>query len=207
MKYGIALIPNPDLIEYLIRLQDHLAPRVALAPALGTQTNLPHISLIQGLTGRRSAMQAMLGRLHGVLSAAGRPLDLSLTRITHVEIGWFFWKVAQDAVLLALHDRTFALSKPFLKPPATYDAEYITTYSEIERRNFLRYGYRYIGQAYKPHVTIGRSRVADPPTVLARLETYRRQHPIAMLQRFARLTLFGIGPNGAHQETVAAFEI
>ena len=204
-KIGIALIPSPEFIEFLITLQKVIQNHVKITPIFGRQQNLPHLTLLQGIPHETERVFDLFKELHALLKNKINPL--SMGNVSYVDIGWYFLQFANTPNLFDIHELTFQLFKEFLEPPSYYDAKNVSTYSGTEKDKFFKYGYRYIGIAYKPHITIGRSTEADKEYLLSLIKNFISQQKINNLQEFCQLTLYRLGKDGAHESTIEAYKI
>ena len=77
--------------------------------------------------------------------------------------------------------------------------EYLTP---LERYNHLTYSYRYMEDAYLPHITLGRFIADNPIEALQNCQKTWDRISIPSLQSADRLTVYMMGVNGAHAMTV-----
>ena len=80
-------------------------------------------------------------------------------------------------------------------------------YTASEILNYQKYGYRYIGQDFYPHFTLGQT--GDCLTSIA-LDKWIQSIPTQQLNisgRFVRLTLYRVGSHGSHSESVIDLKI
>jgi len=153
MMAGLALVPTVDEVRSLVRLQSVLSQHVRLAPVLGHPANMPHLTLVQGEFGDRVNFELILHTLREHHSAE-RFDRLKYDSIVIKEPSWLFLLTSRIAGLRGLHDRAFELSKPHLKPPPLQERK--PDYSEPEWARYVEWGYRYIGDSFLPHVTLGK---------------------------------------------------
>lgn len=193
---GIAIVFDEVFTATVAERQNRLVDEFNLQPPLSTVVNLPHITLLQiagasedGIEASRQAIAEIAGKV--------RPFPIHLESVVYQPEGWYFWVAARDDRLRALHDHFFDALKSHLHPPSA-QKKGIESYSAAERSAYTLYGYRYIGEAFFPHVTVGRSASGYSEVALLRC----RQIFEATTVVPARITLYKQGENGSHSATL-----
>ena len=76
----------------------------------------------------------------------------------------------------------------------------LSRFTDNERASYQRYGYRYTGDAYAPHMTLGRA----PEEVALDLVRTAPERVVALPKEwvFDRLSVYVMGQHGAHAETL-----
>lgn len=77
-------------------------------------------------------------------------------------------------------------------------------FTEGERASYARYGYRYTGEAYAPHITLGCTD-EDAAQELVRVAGERSSVPGSWI--FDRLSFYVMGEHGAHAQTLVEREL
>jgi len=114
--------------------------------------------------------------------------------VEYVERGWYFIGIESSQVV-SMHRRVFELLQDLLKPGIIRDRLSFDMYLPEEKDSFLRYGYRYTPNAYKPHITLGRTRSMTTIPRNELLESItKRILPHRLL--FDEVVVFEIGQNG-----------
>jgi hypothetical protein len=81
---------------------------------------------------------------------------------------------------------------------AAFDTSKDTSrFSPDERASFAEYGYRYTGDAYAPHITLGR---AEEDIALKLVASAPERTSMQKEWTFDRLTFYVMGEQGAHAE-------
>ncbi|MZE79710.1 2'-5' RNA ligase family protein [Streptomyces xinghaiensis] len=198
---GVALLPRADHLRAAVRLQRDIGGEVSLRPRLEPDGNLPHVTVFQGpfadsldpAEALESIGTAAAGNgLHGELS-------LSTTDVVYQPTGWLFLALERPPLLEALQEAALAALDRHLDR-AAFDRDKDTSrFTDDERASYERYGYRYTGAAYAPHVTLGR---AEENTALELVRTARDRAGLPKEMVFDRLSFYVMGEHGAHAETL-----
>ena len=202
---GIALIPDQSCLRELVRLQQAVRAIEPLQPILGEAEYLPHITLLQGDSAQPLGSIDLLETLAATILTM--QFQLSVTAVSYVRRGWYFLDVQPIQQLRLLHDMVFRACKDRLIPPSSFEATALAGYTYSHVDNFMKFGYRYIGDDYRPHVTIGRTRdkhisrndVELQAALSAAVETLRFS--------ISTVTSYRMGVNGGHLETLASIPV
>ena len=197
MNTGIAIVPEIKALHRLVELQRSLLQIASLSPLLGTEENLPHITLLQGKTVAPLCSHSELEYLASQLQTMSDGVSLRISQFEYIEGGWYFLKIHRDDWLQTLHDTAFAICRDRLIVDHNETNDFLG-YNEEQKQNHLQYGYRYIGTQFTPHFTIGRT-----------LDKKRSTHEEKFLEivnteisNFViypdRFTLYRMGENGSH---------
>ena len=208
IKLGLALIPSTSCIDRLIQNQQAALSIEPLVPQLGFKKNIPHITLLQGtFTNFEVVSQCLEALFHFIKSSSDVKLPLSflLDQIEYVDSGWYFLNTKDSTFLQSLHELSFKQLNSKMIVTNEDKSKDLSTYNDIERENFLKYGYRYIGKAYKPHITLGRT-PNKKPSVSEKELIKALAYPESMME-FQALTIYKFGPNGSHEETLKQITI
>ncbi|UYQ65623.1 2'-5' RNA ligase family protein [Streptomyces peucetius] len=198
---GVALLPRADHLRAAVQLQRDIGGETALQPPLHPDGNLPHVTVFQGpFAGSLDPAQA-LESIGG--SAAGGGLrgevSLSSTGVVYQPIGWLFLSLERPPRLEALQKAALAALDPHLDRAAFDGDKDVSRFTENERTSYERYGYRYTGDAYAPHITLGR---AEEETALELVRTAQDRVALPKEWVFDRLSFYVMGQHGAHAETL-----
>lgn len=197
---GIALRPTKNCSDRLVGTHRELAKTLGAEFLLDAENCIPHLSLVhvpevamsEGVT---SAFTSLGETLRQTLDQhiGSRLLSLESSGITYVSKGWFFLDFVTSQVVQAMHDASFAAMRPFFVPGRTPLSE-LSHYSPRERENYRRFGYRYIGEQYDPHITLLRSQSASSLGA-ERAREILTSYKLDRLE-FDEVFLFEIGPHG-----------
>ena len=129
---------------------DHLVD----PPRLGLARNLPHTSIMQcpffpeRLT--LDALQRIAGRMEGPLPRA------AFTAVCFKPRNWIFLKYAPTSGLAALQGAALDILRDGVDFAAIERRPSYAGYTALESENYERWGYRYVGEAFAPHITLAR---------------------------------------------------
>jgi len=197
---GVALIPVADDIEAAVALQERLA-RVhgtALEPALGPTGNLPHVTIYQGPMADTTDSAKILAEIKQE-AGLDAPVHTDATSIYHQPVGWIFLGLRTNDRLRQLQDVTMAAVRQHIDHDAVDLSKDESEYTELERLSYREHGYRYIGSAFKPHITLGHTdEVAAREIAAAGAEAAGER-----AWTFDRITFYVMGAAGAHSSIVA----
>lgn len=196
---GVALLPRADHMRTAIRVQQEVAGDQALHPPLTTDGNLPHTTVFQGPFLDSLAPELELGRICAEL-ALPREIGLGFTGIVHQPTGWVFLSLERPPLLEKLQDVVVGALEPHLDREAFAASKDTSRFTEGERASYARYGYRYTGPAYAPHITLGRTG-EDAAQALVRAAGEQLSVPGNWI--FDRLSFYVMGEHGAHAQILA----
>ncbi|MFF2538464.1 2'-5' RNA ligase family protein [Streptomyces cyaneofuscatus] len=200
---GVALLPRADHTRAAIRLQQSLGGDQPLQPPLSEDGNLPHLTVFQGPFEDGLDPERELARIKGALSLPDQ-LSLASVGIVHQPTGWLFMSVERPALLEKLQEVVLEGLAPHLDRQAFDTSKDISRFTEPERASFARYGYRYTGEAYAPHITLGRT---DEATALELVRTAPERTRVPAEWIFDRLSFYVMGEHGAHAEKLAELPV
>lgn len=140
-------------MEKIVLFQnEHLS--VLKGPKLSTEFPLPHTNILQ-CPFYADALDADLSeKLEQIWEGVGE-VSSQFGVIYPQPRGWFFLAVKRLAWLRELQSRVLSLLAPLVDASQIKSGDDIDLYTQQERKNFLRYGYRYVGESFRPHITLG----------------------------------------------------
>lgn len=207
MKFGIALVPCPKTIALIVELQQKIIPICPLEPILGSQQNLPHLTLLQGRFHNSLNWVDLIYSLRDYWRQQKYGQDFRVTQLEFKSPAWYFLILNQHEIFVDLHNFVFAGIKHHIYVTDADLNKDISAYSELEKINYLQYGYRYIGSAFHPHLTLGRSTNTNPDNGRYLVELFAAQHIIKFIIKFERITIYEMGDYGSHAATLYSVNI
>ena len=199
MRTGIAIIPRDEDIDSLVKLQEDIQKVEPLRPILGRKENLPHITLVQGSAEGPLCSCRELRSIAEIVQE--RQDEIVVGPVSHEPRGWYFLRVELTRWIKRAHDEAFRAVRHSMRPPPDDLSREIRHYTPPQKRNYLRYGYRYLGDEFSPHVTLGRTdnlnRSSHEGAIVKVVDrrSLRRVVP-------ARVTLFEVGEHGSHARPI-----
>lgn len=202
---GVALLPTMLDTEVAVKAQAKLREfaKVDLQPRLSYEGNLPHVTLWQGPLMRTTRASTLLSELHAT-TGIGSTIVLLAAGVRHQPRGWIFLMLERPLRLIEVQDAVLRHLVPNIDVAAIDTSRDMSTYSQSQRESYNRYGYRYVGSDFMPHLTLGRT---DEATA-ERVSSVYGELPESMQHwRFDRLSLYRMGEDGAHAETLAVRQL
>ena len=201
-KIGIALIPDSEAINRIVACQQAMRQVHPLAPILATEQNLPHITLIQGRFARAPIFFDLLEKLKVYLQSNKYSNQLSFSELYFRDGGWYYCLIAAAEILRTSHDFVFSSLRDnfvVLEEDRLLEKANI---SESVRRNWLSYGYGYIGEAFQPHITLGRTSDLGRCEQENKLSEIFNTYLAGYQTTIQSLTIYKLGENGCHSVTL-----
>ncbi|MFG2334915.1 hypothetical protein ACGFMM_35670 [Streptomyces sp. NPDC048604] len=195
---GVALLPSPAHQTAAIRLQNDVGGGLALHPPLSPDGNLPHVTVFQGPFLDSLDPSTELDR---IVTAVGtsRCIALASAGVVYQPTGWVFLSLERRPLLEKIQQTALEALTPHLDRAAFERSKDVSQFSDEERESFARYGYRYTGAAYAPHITLGRAE-ETVARELVRSVPGRVHVPEGWV--FDRFSFYVMGESGAHAEIV-----
>ncbi|WP_238360735.1 DUF1045 domain-containing protein [Iningainema tapete] len=195
------MVPSAETIESLVELQTKLLHICPLSPLLGTEQNLPHITLLQGRFRNPIDWVRLICELRDYCREQKYSLEFKDAKLEYKPPGWYFLTLnhpifyeAHKFVFERLQDLIFLTEEDRQKDTSNY--------SPLEKHNYLSYGYRYILDAFHPHITLGRSldcsRIRDEENLRHLIKSFTSNF-IGTIQM---ITIYELGENGSHAHTL-----
>lgn len=204
MKLGFALITEQPIFNRIIEIEKSIHARAGFFDYLGEKINLPHTTIFQGNVSDDLDFCNVAEKVAEKFVELLPLKRIELENIVYVPEGWYFWMWKKTDALMNLHRATLKEVEPFilLDPDRLKRNTGIMSKSEIE--GLKKYGYRYASDAYSPHITIGRS-TGKNEHILDELNGLFSELP--HISTIERLTVYKMGSNGTHAETLYEKEL
>lgn len=200
MRVGIALVPNPELQMGAITLRSTLEFVGLKGPELGLSENLPHVSLLQFDLAEVDQATSIIEQIH----KRGRPLiagsKLVFDRVVFHPPDWIFWCCERQEWLSEIQQVALSVCRPFMHQGAQH-ARRTDEMTTAEQASYREFGYRFVGEAFLPHITLGRLDEGASPTCLERVDPAVLR--FASTGSSAQITVYEVGPGGAHVRSLA----
>lgn len=197
---GVALLPARSDMERVIAFREAAGTDVN-GPMLGVGENLPHITLLQCPFREESLNRDNLAQIAcRVKARAG--LFWSLR---YQPVGWLFADVYVGANF-ALHDQHAALSvmEEHINRDEVRSNINTDGHTDHEAAMRLRYGYRYIGPSFQPHITVGR--MSEDGDINDRIASLYTESLAGTSVVFERIVFYRAGEFGSCAEVLEQIE-
>lgn len=212
MNIGFALILGESLFEAIIQMENQIHSQAKFHNSLSNENNLPHTTIFQGCFSDYVPYVAIAKQLasyykkevESYRKETGLNYCPTFSFVDYVEKGWYFYECIKNSVLQNLHDFTCTKVKPYLVLKPERMEQDTSFLSPMQIQGLEKYGYIYSGEAFRPHVTIGRADGFDE-TILKILNVKSESLPKQV--PFTRLTVYEMGPDGTHKNTLFEIEL
>lgn len=205
---GMALIPVKEHMKTFITFREQCGEHVT-GPHLGTTKNPPHVTILQCPFNLNQLNQTTLKTiLHQYSQTHPNQNYTSVyTNLYYQPVGWYFADINMKTWGTVL--QTIALNNletHIHNKAITIDNSY-TTMPPLEQHNQKQYGYRYMGEAYRPHITLG----ITPTSSQVKLPTHIQQLYKESLHNtpvhFDKAVFYIAGQHGAASEIIAELSL
>ena len=205
---GLALLPVKVDIERLVQFRESVDEFLD-PPRLSTDIGIPHVSIIQCPFNvsdlHEGRLNFILNRLRQAQSDLHPYADLGA--LYRQPKDWVFIETKfsgwiNDLQAIALH----ALEGRIVREAIALDRDF-TGYTYLEESNYRSYGYRYIGDAFRPHITLGKTSLDSEASLPKQLTAAYKSQLEARQITFDRLVSYKAGPSGSLIEVIAETNI
>jgi 2'-5' RNA ligase len=207
MKVGIALVPCCQTIQLMIEMQQKIISDNPLVPIWGNINNLPHITLLQGRFHHPINWINLVYNLQNYWQKQKYFEEFQITKLEYKTPGWYFLKLNNEHIFFDLHNFIFTSVKNLIYVTEEDLKKDISSYTDSEKINYIKYGYRYIGSGFNPHFTLGRiidnsidNRQSSWKGII---EFFATQNLIKIQQ----ITIYQVGNYGSHAATLYSVNI
>ncbi|MCC5619907.1 hypothetical protein [Nostoc sp. CHAB 5715] len=202
MKVGVAMVPSAQVNQYLVELQKEVMSFCSLRPLLGTEFNLPHITLLQGRFKNNFNWLNLISDLRDYCTQQKYSLEFKLSELEYQPPGWYFLTLSPNIMFCEAHRFVFEQLKDSMYLTQEDRQKDTTNYSNLEKENYCKYGYRYIGDVFHPHITLGRSidksRIQDEADMINTVKVFTSN----IVGTIQKITIYEMGENGSHANTL-----
>ncbi len=205
MRVGIALIPDAAFLEVPIGLRARMSDSDVFGPALGRESNLPHVSLLQADFRPGYDPTVILGEVDRFMAHDASVDELQFEEVVHHSPDWLFWLCRRDSWLVDLQGSVISACEAEIDTTLIDRSRARPELSDDERRAFMRYGFRFVGDAFLPHVTLGRVATGAAEHVVREANALRRS--VVSHSRVDYVTTYEVGEDGAHARTIASVSL
>jgi 2'-5' RNA ligase len=219
--YGFALLPDTGTQQKLIDFQQKHREFIGGA-ALGLDKNLPHVSLLQCPFDSEFDYLPIMKRIISNSLLVGSAFYSSVQEFIHENFtasftelyrypkNWLFAGVEQEAdTALSAHMGLQEILLNATKEHILYEQidkkRDISKYTDAERKSFLKYGYKYIGDAFRPHITLGL--VDDQSAPTPAIKDNFNEMFVGKRFAFDSLVFYKAGETGACAEVIHSTSI
>lgn len=197
-RAGIALLPDVETGSRIIQFAQRWRHEID-DPRPGLATNLPHVTVHQFPI---DDIRRLPLALDGVNPHRSDTPTSTMGTLAYQPVGWLFADVERQPWMDALQLEVVRRVDPLIDREALKTADELHGYTAPEAASYLRHGYRYVGQTYRPHITVGRTAANAlelPDPCRSTYDSEILGHTV----RFERLVIYRAGPFGSLVEIIA----
>ena len=122
-----------------------------------------------------------------------------------MDYGWYFYEVKNEKWLNDLHLNLLELIKNDIKLINIHKRLKDGKMSKIQAESIKKYNYRYAGDAYLPHLTLGRYDNGYNFNLMLYLDNNLTKSIKEV--SVSKITAYEVGPNGSHKKTLYEIEL
>jgi hypothetical protein len=194
----IVIMPTGELAKKAVILSEELRRFDTLFTLNRTTGPFPHASLY--MTQLKEADLASVKAILSDIAASTQPFDLAATRYGQTD-GYIDADYTRTAVLDRLQMAVVETINPIRDGMREKDTARMREATGKVRENLEQYGYRGVGELFRPHMTL--TRFADEKII----DTDSLPEPNEFSGRFVSLGLFEMGDNGTCARKIADFKL
>ncbi|MGF1540411.1 MAG: hypothetical protein ACFCU5_08160 [Pleurocapsa sp.] len=202
VKLGVAFIPDAETINTIIEFQQQISLFYPLKPVLGKDTNLPHITLLQGRFQEPINWLKLLSELRDYCQNQSFSLQVQLAELKYQSPDWLFLNFSRNLSLTATHKFIFERLKSNMFLTEIERQKDTTGYTQIEKINYFQYGYRYIEAAFCPHITLGKICYQSLEKNKLKINKIFRLLLLDLIATFSYVTVYELGEYGSHARSL-----
>lgn len=201
-RMGVGLIPDAHTCATLVGIRSMLTDYGVTGPLLGIDTNLPHVSLFQGEFSHAFEPWRVLEALQSYVRSSEVRMSMSWRCVTYYPVDWLFLLCDVTEELREAQRVVLDELEPHLLEDTIDSSRRLNGLTAAERESYSRYGYRYVGDAFLPHVTLGRVTEERASRAVAAAQAAVVAGRLSAPSRLGSATVYMMGPDGAHESTV-----
>lgn len=197
---NIVLLPSDQLAQQAISLSAALQTHAAYFQLDAARGPFAHVSLY--MTQCKIADLDAVQNVLAAIAADTPPIELTPQGYMQA-FGYIDIDYAPSAALTSVQQRVLDAVNPLRDGLRPKDAARLAQATGVERHNLETYGYRGVGELFRPHITLTRfvtSEPIDPVTILPDATTVAHGQATA-------LGLFEMGENGTCIRLIASFPL
>ncbi len=206
-RMGVGLIPDAHACATLISIRSMLTEYGVTGPVLGMDKNYPHVSLFQGEFSHTFEPSRVLEALRSYVCNSEARMRMSWRPVTYYPVEWLFLLCDVTTELREAQRVVLGEVEPHLVADTVDSSRGLDGLTVAERQSYLRYGYRYVGDAFLPHVTLGRVTEERASRAVAAAQAAVDAGLLSTPSRLGSGTVYIMGPDGAHESTVQEVDL
>lgn len=201
MNIGFALITAPPFFNKFVEIENELHAECNFHNELGEINNIPHTTIFQGSFSEGTDYIMISEKIAKKYREISTQMQLSFNQVLYVPDGWYFYMCEKNEILQTLHDYTLELCVNNIVLDENRLKRDLSKLPENQKEGILKYGYRYSGSAFSPHITIGRTNETEANSNTINLLS-NNLNKLSKTVPVKRITVYKMGTDGMHAETL-----
>ena len=205
---GMALLPTEETMETFISFREQCGNNVH-GPKLGKHSNVPHVSILQCPFNINQLSSTMLETIVNQFKQqhSNHVFTSHYTELYYQPVGWYFADIDMETWGTVLQNIALTNLQQHIDEKSIIIDDSYHFMPPLEQYNQKTYGYRYMGEAYRPHITLGVTPTGAetllPPTVKKLYEKFLYGTTV----NFDRAVFYIAGKHGAAEEIIAELSL
>lgn len=199
MKLGFAIITDKTFLENLTDTVNDIADEYGFFNKLGLEHNLPHTTLFQGEFPKDFDYHEVLRQIYAEMAKLNID-SLVFTNVEYIQGGWYFYMCDKTKELQQLHEYTLSLIESHVIADSKDLNSDIDGLPQEQIDGIKKYGYRYSGKVFMPHITLARTNDSRHNDIISTFSEKLKQLP--SIVKIQCLTVYEMGENGTHKNTL-----
>lgn len=186
--YGVALIPNKQIVRELVSFRKEFSECFS-GPQWEIKGNMPHVTLFKTELKDDAKPSFLLQNIYD-LAEFDVPAS-TFAGLTLENRNWVFANVQKNEVMESFHDS----AKVALKSSIAKDKIKVKKFmgdKVIDVENYLKYGYRYVGESFSSQFILGRHESNDSELYFPMVEAYEERF-LGREVLFSRIVMYKTG--------------
>lgn len=200
MKIGFALITASPYFDNIVEIENKLHESSGFHNKLEKKNNIPHTTIFQGSFADDTDYIQIANELANYYKNICADKTLHFEKVVYVPSGWYFYICKITPELQALHCLTLEKCKEHIILEPDRLSRDMSGLTPEQYAGIRDYGYRYSEKAFYPHITLGRTSLDIEPHILENFQNELQVLPSDI--PVERLTVYRMGPDGMHAETL-----
>jgi hypothetical protein len=206
--FGLAALPSDDISHRIVSFRKFVEERrLVSGPSLGVNINIPHLTILQSPFKESDLTPSLLEEIVFNAGLEGNGLRGRFMGLYEQTRGWCFMGVDCSSWGVALQDASLNLLKDsVIREAISWDGSE-DLWKNSERENQMLWGYRYLGEDFIPHITLGRFDGIDGSVPSGKLLELFESEFGGIGFEFSRLVFYRAGEFGVLNSVLAEIEL
>ena len=205
MNIGFALVTGGSFFDDIVSIENELHEYCGFHNKLEKISNIPHTTIFQGGFKDDANYSMILQDIKEFFVSNMSDFQLHFQDVVYVPNGWYFYTCKKTEELNRLHCFTLGRCKDHIILSPDRLNRNLSDMTESQINGVEKYGYRYSGNAFFPHITLGRNDGEMKKEIITSLSDKLALLPTDV--DIDRITVYKMGKDGMHSETLDEIKI